>query len=64
MIVQLPDKSTLDIRGEQCTIEELLDRLAINTSEVVVSVNGRITPEDAFVGGDDRIRIIRVAHGG
>lgn len=50
--------------ADACTIGELLSRFGINPLEVVVSVNGRIAPEDAIAGGDDQVRIIRIAHGG
>ena len=64
MIVIFPDGSTQSLGGSACTIEALLTRFGINPLEVVVSVNDRIIPEDAVVGGDDRVRIIRIAHGG
>jgi len=38
--------------------------LGINPIEVIVSVNGKLVPEDVIVSGNDEIRIVRVAHGG
>lgn len=63
-MVILPDRSVQSIGMDACTIEVLLSRFGINPLEVVVSVNGRVAPEDAIVGGDDQIHIIRIAHGG
>lgn len=64
MNVILPDNSRRTIDPGICTIEQVLAGLNINPVEVIVSVNGRLVPEDAFVSGNDEIRIIRVAHGG
>jgi sulfur carrier protein ThiS len=50
--------------GESLSISHILDRLRINPSEVIVSRNGKLVPEDAVAGDDDVIRIIRIAHGG
>ena len=50
--------------GEPACISRILDRLGINPSEVIVSRNGKLVPEDAVANGDDEIRIIRIAHGG
>ena len=35
-----------------------------NPLEVIVSRNGNLVPEEAAIGRDDEIRIIRIAHGG
>ena len=64
MNIQLPDRSIRKISGEPRTIEELLSGLDINPLEVIVSVNGRVAPEDTIVGEEDTLRIIRIAHGG
>lgn len=64
MIVTLPDSGPHDIGEETRTIEEILIRFSLCPLEVIVSVNGRVVPEDATAGGDDRVRIIRIAHGG
>jgi sulfur carrier protein len=64
MNVQLPDGSIRKIQRDPCTIEEILNGLNINPLEVIVSVNGRVAPEDTVVGNDDTLRIIRIAHGG
>lgn len=64
MMVILPDSGLMEIGNAQCTIMDLLARFNINPLEVIVSVNGRVVPEDSVIRGDDRIRIIRIAHGG
>ncbi len=64
MNVVLPDRSVREIGPDSCTIETLLSRFGIRPPEVVVAVNGKVVPEDAIVGGDDNVRIIRIAHGG
>ena len=64
MNVQLPDRSVRKVSRGSCTIEALLTTLGINPLEVIVSVNGKIAPEDAIIGDEDAIRIIRIAHGG
>ncbi len=64
MNIILPDNSRRTIKSGTCTIEQVLSELGINPVEVIVSVNGRLVPEDAIVSGNDEIRIIRVAHGG
>ena len=64
MKIIFPDSTTETMEGEPVSISRILDRLAINPSEVIVSRNGRLVPEDAVASGDDEIRIIRIAHGG
>ena len=57
--------STINIMPEDpVCITSILDKLHINPSEVIVSRNGKMVPEDTLIGGDDEIRIIRIAHGG
>lgn len=64
MIVTLPDLRAEDIGNERCEVSRILARFDINPLEVIVAVNGRVVPEDAVVSGSDRIRIIRITHGG
>ncbi|MDO9550567.1 MAG: MoaD/ThiS family protein [Methanoregula sp.] len=64
MKIILPDSTTETMVGEPLSINRILDRLQINPSEVIVSRNGKLVPEDAVAGDDDVIRIIRIAHGG
>lgn len=64
MQVILPDRSTRTLPGTMRTIESILLELGIRPSGVIVARNGVLVPEDAVAGGDDQIRIIRVAHGG
>jgi sulfur carrier protein ThiS len=64
MKIILPDSTTETMVGESLSISHILDRLRINPSEVIVSRNGKLVPEDAVAVDDDVIRIIRIAHGG
>jgi sulfur carrier protein ThiS len=64
MKIILPDLTTETIVGDPLSISRILDRLRINPSEVIVSRNGKLVPEDAVAGDDDLIRIIKIAHGG
>ena len=64
MKIILPN-TTINIMPEDpVCITSILDKLNINLSEVIVSRNGKLVPEDTLIGGDDEIRIIRIAHGG
>ncbi|MDP3397273.1 MAG: MoaD/ThiS family protein [Methanoregula sp.] len=57
--------STINIMQEDpVSITSILDKLTINPSDVIVSRNGKLVPEDTLISGDDEIRIIRIAHGG
>jgi sulfur carrier protein len=60
----LPDRSERVIAGENVPLDTILRNEGINPLEVIVSRNGTLVPEDAVVGGDDVIRLIRIAHGG
>ena len=64
MKIILPDLTTETIVGEPLCISRILDRLRFIPSEVIVSRNGKLVPEDAVAGDDDEIRIIKIAHGG
>ena len=64
MKIIFPDLTTETIVGEPVSIGRILERVTINPSEVIVCMNGKLVPEDAVAGGDDEIRIIRIAHGG
>ena len=48
----------------QGTVEELLKDLKVMREEVVIKVNGKLTPETANVGAGDRVEIIKVVFGG
>ena len=64
MKIILPN-TTINIMPEDpVCITSILYKLNINPSEVIVSRNGKLVPEDTLIGGDDEIRIIRIAHGG
>ena len=46
--------STINIMPEDpVSIASILDKLNINPSEVIVSRNGKLVPEDTLIGGDD-----------
>jgi sulfur carrier protein len=64
MKVILPDQGIRVIEHDPATITTLLHELGINPLEVMVSRNGTLVPEQAAIGGDDEIRVIRIAHGG
>lgn len=64
MKIILPDKSCNDAGPGMMTVEELLRDLGFDPFDVIVSRNGTLVTEDAVVGNDDEIRIIRIAHGG
>jgi len=64
MRILLPDKTTRIIDGDQLTAEKVLLDLGINPNEVIVTIRGRLVPEDTIVCADDEVKIIRVSHGG
>ena len=64
MKIILPDKSCRDAGPGKVTVEDLLRDLGFDPIGVLVSRNGTLVTEDAVVGNDDEIRIIRIAHGG
>ena len=64
MKVILPDQGVRVMEESPGTVGALLHEIGINPLEVIVSRNGKLVPEQAAIGGDDEIRIIRIAHGG
>jgi sulfur carrier protein len=64
MKIILPDQGTRVIERGPDSVEKILHELGINPLEVIVSRNGTLVPENAVVGADDEIRIIRISHGG
>lgn len=46
------------------TLQELLRDLKVMREEVVIKVNGKLTPETERVGPGDRVEIIKVVFGG
>jgi len=64
MKIILPNTTINIMQDDLVSITSILDKLNINPSEVIVSRNGKLVPEDTLIGGDDEIRIIRIAHGG
>ena len=64
MKIILPYSTINIIQNDPVSITSILDNLHITPSEVIVSRNGKLVPEDTLICGDDEIRIIRIAHGG
>lgn len=64
MKIFLPDKSTRDVHSGPVTADSLLRELGFDPLGVIVVRNGTLISEDALVGNDDEVRIIRIAHGG
>jgi len=64
MRVILPDQGIRVMEQGPGTVAALLRELGINPLEVMVARNGTLVPEQAAIGRDDEIRIIRIAHGG
>jgi len=64
MNVILPDQGIRVMEHGPGTVGTLLQELGINPLEVIVSRNGKLVPEQTVIGGNDQIRIIRIAHGG
>jgi len=46
------------------TVQDLLKELKVRREEVVIKVNGSLTPETKEIGPDDRVEIIQVVFGG
>jgi len=64
MRIILPDKSKVVVNAEGVTVAQVLLGLGIRPNEILVTCNGKLLPEDAVVGGDAELKIIRVSHGG
>jgi sulfur carrier protein ThiS len=64
MQVILPDKTIRTLPGDPLPVGRILLDLGIIPSGVIVVKNGRVVPDDVIASGEDRIRIIRIAHGG
>jgi sulfur carrier protein len=64
MKVILPDQDPKNIVFGPSTVGLFLNELGLNPLEVIVSRNGTLVPEQAVIGGEDEIRVIRIAHGG
>ena len=64
MKVTLHSGKTEELQIESLTVEELLQTLGISQSEVLVTMEEEIVPEDRVLCNDDEIRIIHVVFGG
>ena len=60
----LADREERVIVCSPAPLEQILLEAGINPLEVLVTRNGTLIAEDAIVGADDVIRVIRIAHGG
>jgi len=60
----LPDRSERVIATGPVPLDQLLLAEGINPLGVIATRGGTLIPEDAEVGSDDVIRLIRIAHGG
>ena len=54
-------KQTLDFTG---TAEQLLKQLNVRREEVVIKINGKLTPETTTLTGNESVEIIKVVFGG
>ncbi len=64
MRIILPDKHRVAVEGPDQTVGEVLLCLGIRPNEVLVTRDGKLLPEDAVIGGDVELKIIRISHGG
>ncbi|MGA2935221.1 MAG: thiamine biosynthesis protein ThiS [Methanomicrobiales archaeon] len=64
MKIHLQDGTARTFEGGPATVSRVLLSLGVNPVEVIASRDGKVIPEDTFLGPDDEIRIIRVSHGG
>jgi len=60
----LPDRSERVIATGPVPLDQLLLAEGINPLGVIATRGRTLIPEDAEVGSDDVIRLIRIAHGG
>ncbi len=60
----LADREALVLACGPAPLDQVLLEAGINPLEVLVTRNGTLIAEDAIVGADDVIRVIRIAHGG
>lgn len=60
----LADLKELVLVCSPAPLDQILLEAGINPLEVLVTRNGSLMAEDAIVGADDVIRVIRIAHGG
>ncbi len=64
MKIYLQDGTARPFDGGPATVSSVLHSLGVNPAGVIVSREGQVIPDDAVLGPDDEIRIIRVSHGG
>jgi sulfur carrier protein len=60
----LPDGYIRVMTRDPAPVATVLLEAGINPLDVMVSRNGKLITEDALLGTDDEIRIIRISHGG
>jgi len=64
MLVHLSGGGTRTFDGGPATASEVLLSFGVNPAGVIVIRDGRLIPDDAPLGSNDEIRVIRVSHGG
>ena len=64
MRIRFQDGTAREYDGGPATASDVLAAIGLNPSAVIVSRDGKVIPEDATLGRDDEIRVIRVSHGG
>jgi len=64
MKVTLSDGITKEIPIEAMLIEDILKLLEINPVEVIVAKNGKIVSELEIARSEDKLKIVRIVHGG
>ena len=64
MKIKMPDGSIIELAVKNGRIEDILEKLEINSEEVIVAKNGRIVAEEETAGGSDELKIVRIVHGG
>lgn len=64
MKIKMPDGSIIELAVKNGRIEDILEKLEINSEEVIVAKNGRIVAEEETAGDLDELKIVRIVHGG
>lgn len=64
MKIALPDGVVKEIPIETMLIEDILKLLNINPVEVIVAKNGMIVSELDTARAGDKLKIVRIVHGG
>ncbi|MCX8198059.1 MAG: MoaD/ThiS family protein [Candidatus Micrarchaeota archaeon] len=46
------------------TVAELISALGLSEEEVLVKINGKLSPNSASISGEDEVKVMRVIFGG